>query len=149
MVTPDEVKGECECDDCVGCAWTWFQGTFTQRARILASSSAQTSTPAHELGHVIGLGHIISATGVRPPFTMGVTTNGMFSPRGQVDELDPATVRMLETIYGAGPDRGLPAATVRGGGTRLLRNDDRVVRSTSSTRAGPPAIGSARTASRR
>ena len=106
MVSPDEVKGECECDDCVGCAWTWFQGTFTQRARILASSSAQTSTPAHELGHVIGLGHIISATGVRPPFTMGVTTNGMFSPRGQIDALDPATIRMLETIYGAGLSAG-------------------------------------------
>ena len=106
MVSPDEVKGECECDDCVGCAWTWFQGTFTQRARILASSSAQTSTPAHELGHVVGLGHVISATGVRPPFTMGVTTNGMFSPRGQIDELDPATIRMLETIYGAGLSAG-------------------------------------------
>jgi hypothetical protein len=106
MISPDEVTSECECDDCVGCAWTWFLGSFVQRARILASSSAQSSTPAHELGHVIGLGHIISAAGVRPPFTMGVTTNGMFSPRGQIDELDPATVRMLETIYGAGLTAG-------------------------------------------
>jgi len=106
VIAPEEAKSECECDDCVGCAWTWYSGSFTQRARILVSSSAQTSTPAHELGHVIGLGHIISAAGVRPPFTMGLTTDGMFSPNGRVNELDPATIRMLETIYGAGLTAG-------------------------------------------
>jgi hypothetical protein len=105
-LTVDELKDECECTDCVGCAFSWYLGAFTTRARIVASPRADSSTPAHELGHVIGLAHVISATGVRPPFTMGVTTDGMFSPRGQIDALDPATVRMLQAIYDAGLGAG-------------------------------------------
>jgi hypothetical protein len=106
MLTVDQLKDECECTDCVGCAFSWYLGAFTTRARIVASPRADSSTPAHELGHVIGLAHVISATGVRPPFTMGVTTDGMFSPRGQIDALDPATVRMLQAIYDAGLGAG-------------------------------------------
>src|SRR5262249_51600462 len=61
---------------------------------------------AHELGHAIGLAHIISARGMRPPFTLGVTTDGQFSPSGQLSQLDPATVKMIDTIYGAGLTAG-------------------------------------------
>ena len=70
-VSPQQVKDECKCDSCVGSAWAWTRGSFIQRGRILASTAADASTAAHELGHVIGLAHIISATGARPPFTMG------------------------------------------------------------------------------
>jgi hypothetical protein len=103
---PEQVKDECRCDDCVGCAWTWTRGSFIQRGRILVSTGSGASTAAHELGHVIGLAHIISPTGVRPPFTMGFTPDGKYSPVGQLDVLEPATVRMLETLYGAGLTAG-------------------------------------------
>jgi hypothetical protein len=106
MLSPQEVKDECECDNCVGCAWSWLQGSFIRRGRILASTDANADVAAHELGHVIGLAHIISAAGVRPPFTMGVTTDGKYSPRGQLDVLEPATIRMLETLYAAGLTAG-------------------------------------------
>ena len=106
MLSPQEVKDECDCDTCVGCAWTWSLGSFAQRGRILVSTAAQNAAAAHELGHVIGLAHIIVAAGVRPPFTMGFTTDGQYSPRGQLDVLDPGTIRMLETIYGAGLTAG-------------------------------------------
>ena len=79
---------------------------FATRAEVLCSSAAHLSVVAHEIGHVIGLAHIISARGVRPPFTMGVTTDGQYSPEGQLDVLDPATVRMLEALYGAGLTAG-------------------------------------------
>jgi hypothetical protein len=102
MVTAEEVAAQCECDRCVGCAWTWYRASFAQRARIIMSPAAEVATASHELGHVIGLAHIISAAGVRPPFTMGVTTDAQYSPRGRLDVLEPATIRMLETIYGAG-----------------------------------------------
>jgi hypothetical protein len=106
MQSPQGVKDECRCENCVGCAWTWVRGSFVQRGRILASTEANADVAAHELGHIIGLAHIISATGVRPPFTMGVTTDGKYSPRGQLDVLEPATIRMLETLYAAGLTAG-------------------------------------------
>lgn len=106
MVTAQEVLAQCECDRCVGCAWTWYRGSFAQRGRILMSPSAEVATAAHELGHVIGLAHLISAAGVRPSFTMGVTTDAQYAPRGRLDVLEPATIRMLETIYGAGLTAG-------------------------------------------
>lgn len=109
MLTTEEVKGQCKCNNCVGCAITWYLGSFAQRGRILISTQAQMAAAAHELGHVIGLAHIISAAGVRPPFTMGFTTDGQYSPGGQLNQLDPATIRMLETVYGA----GLPAGSTR------------------------------------
>jgi hypothetical protein len=90
----------------VGCAWHWVRGSFIQRGRILISTDAQASAAAHEIGHVIGLAHIISAAGVRPPFTMGFTTDGKYSPNGQSEVLEPATIRMLETIYGLGLTAG-------------------------------------------
>jgi hypothetical protein len=106
VLSPQEVKDKCRCDNCVGCAWTWLRGSFVQRGRIVASTEAEADVAAHELGHVIGLAHIISAAGVRPPFTMGVTPDGKYSPRGQLDVLEPATVRMLETLYAAGLTAG-------------------------------------------
>jgi hypothetical protein len=106
LLSAQDVRDECVCDSCVGCAWHWVRGSFIQRGRILISADAQASTAAHELGHVIGLAHIISAAGVRPPFTMGVTTDGKYSPNGQSDVLEPATIRMLETIYGLGLTAG-------------------------------------------
>jgi hypothetical protein len=107
MLSAEETKEECDCDDCDGCAWSWYQGSFIRRGRILISSTTSLlSAAAHEIGHELGLGHVINAAGVRPPFTMGVTTDGQFSPRDQLDVLDPATVRMLETLYGAGLTAG-------------------------------------------
>jgi hypothetical protein len=106
LVSPQEVNEECRCDNCVGCATQWLRGSFITRGRILVSAEAQPSAAAHELGHIIGLGHVISPTGLRPPFTMGVTTDGKFSPRGQSDVLDPATTQMLETLYGMGLTAG-------------------------------------------
>jgi len=105
-VGPQQVKDECKCEKCVGCAWTWTRGSFIQRGRILVSTGSGASTAAHELGHVIGLAHIISPTGVHPPFTMGLTPDGQYSPVGQLDVLEPATVRMLETLYDAGLTAG-------------------------------------------
>jgi hypothetical protein len=116
MTGAQDVKDRCECTSCVGCAWTWFSGSFAQRGMILVSSGSSPSTVAHELGHEIGLGHIISAAGVRPPFTMGVTTDGQYSPRGQLDVLDPATVHMLETLYGAGLTAGSTRAQFEAAG---------------------------------
>jgi hypothetical protein len=106
FTSPAEVKDICRCDSCVGCASSFFLGSFVQRVSIRISSEAQPATVAHELGHAIGLAHIISALGVRPPFTLGVTTDGQFSPNGRVAQLDPATVKMLDTVYGAGLSAG-------------------------------------------
>jgi hypothetical protein len=106
MVSAQDVTAQCECDNCVGCSWIWCRGSFIQRGRILISSGAPQSVPARELGFMIGLGEIISAVGVRPPFTMGVTTDGRYLPEGQLSVLDPATIRMLETIYGMGLTAG-------------------------------------------
>lgn len=109
MASLEEVKKMCDCENCVGCASTHYVGSFAQRARIVLSTTAQTQAVAHELGHVIGLAHIISAAGVRPPFTMGFTTDGQFAPRDELDVLDPATVRMLQALY----DAGLVAGSLR------------------------------------
>lgn len=106
FVSPQAVQEQCDCDRCVGCASTYFLGSFIQRALIKVSSEAQAATIAHELGHAIGLSHIITAAGVRPPFSMGLTTDGQFSSSGRLNVLDPATIRMLETIYGAGLTAG-------------------------------------------
>jgi hypothetical protein len=106
MLSAEAVKKECSCEDCVGCARTFYQGTLAQRSQIYMSTATDVATVSHELGHVIGLAHIISAAGVRPPFTMGVTTDGQYSPRGRLAELDPATLQMLATVYGAGMSAG-------------------------------------------
>jgi hypothetical protein len=106
VVSTQEVKDQCQCDNCVGCAWSWLRGSFVQRGRILLSTEAQLAASAHELGHVLGLAHIISAAGVRPPFTMGLTTDAKYAPSGQLDVLEPATIRMLETLYGMGLTAG-------------------------------------------
>ncbi len=110
LSSPDDVKSQCICANCVGCAYYYLRGPFTQRGRILISTSAQDSAAAHELGHILGLAHIISGAGVRPPFTMGTTADGQYSPSGQLDVLEPATIRMLETLYGM----GLTAGSTRG-----------------------------------
>jgi hypothetical protein len=106
VLSPDDVKDQCSCTDCVGCARHWIRGSFITRGQILISTAARSSTAAHELGHIVGLAHIISAAGVRPAFTMGVTTDGQYSPNGRVDQLDPATIRMLETLCGTGLTAG-------------------------------------------
>jgi hypothetical protein len=109
MASPQDVKKMCNCEKCVGCASTYYLDSFAQRAGILISTSAQPQTAAHELGHVIGLAHIISAAGVRPPFTMGFTTDGEFAPPAELNVLDPATIQMLEALY----DAGLTAGSLR------------------------------------
>jgi hypothetical protein len=106
MVTLSEVKDQCSCASCVGCATTWYRWSFAQRAQILMSPEAEVATAAHEIGHVVGLAHAISAAGVRPPLTMGLTTDARYAPNGRVDVLEPATVRMLETVYAAGLTAG-------------------------------------------
>lgn len=110
------LRAECSCDDCVGCARTFYSGSFAQRAQIRLGPAASASTMAHELGHVIGLAHVINAAGVRPPFTMGVTTDGRFSPTGRLDTIDRASVRMLETIYAAGFTAGTHRRTLEAAG---------------------------------
>ena len=106
MLSAADVKDQCSCKNCVGCAWQWLRGSFVTRGRILISTDAQHSAAAHELGHIVGLAHIISAAGVRPAFTMGFTTDGKYSPDAQLEVLDPATIRMLETLYGMGTTAG-------------------------------------------
>jgi hypothetical protein len=117
MLSDDtSLRAQCSCDACIGCTRTFYSGTFVQRAQILIAPSAGAATVAHELGHVIGLAHIISAAGVRPPFTMGVTTDGRFSPDGRLDTLDRASIRMLETIYAAGFTAGTTRAQFQAAG---------------------------------
>lgn len=116
MSGPDDVKSKCSCSNCVGCAYYYLQGRFIQRGRILISTSAQDSAAAHELGHILGLAHIISAAGVRPPFTMGITPDGQYAPSGQLDVLEPATIRMLETLYGMGLTAGSTRAQFEAAG---------------------------------
>jgi len=106
IATREDVRAECECDSGVGCATTWYHGAFIQRSRILMSPESSAATPAHEIGHAIGLAHVISAAGVRPSFTMGLTTDGVYAPRGREDVLDPGTVKMLKTVCGAGLTAG-------------------------------------------
>jgi len=116
MGSPSDINDKCQCSNCVGCAWQWFRGSVIQRGRILVSTSAQPSTSAHEIGHVLGLAHITSPDGVRPPFTLGITPDGKYSPNGQLDQLDPATTRMLETIYGQGLTAGASRAQFEAAG---------------------------------
>jgi hypothetical protein len=104
------MRADCACAECVGCARTHYQGSFATRAQIALGPSSAVATMAHELGHVIGLAHVITAAGMRPPFTMGLTTDGRFSSNGRLDRLDPATVRMLQDLN----DMGFTAGTARG-----------------------------------
>ena len=101
MGTPEDVKRECSCERCVGCAWHWLRGSAVQRGRVLLATPAQPATAAHELGHIIGLGHILSGPFMQPAFTMGITPEG-YAPSQRVPVLEPATIRMLETIYSFG-----------------------------------------------
>jgi hypothetical protein len=103
------LREDCACAECVGCARTYYQGSFARRAQIALGPSSSVATMAHELGHVIGLAHVITAAGMRPPFTMGLTTDGRFSSSGRLDRLDPATVRMLQDLN----DMGFTAGTSR------------------------------------
>jgi len=102
QLTAAQVLEQCRCEKCVGCAWTWHIDSRITRSKILLSDMAQSSAVSHEIGHAIGLSHIIVPTGMRPAFAMGFTTDGQYAARGAVDVFDPATVKMLETLYGAG-----------------------------------------------
>jgi hypothetical protein len=106
VIAAKDVNTQCECDNCTACSWIWYRGAFIQRGKVLVSSGAGLAIPARELGFMIGLGEIVSPTGVRPPFTMGTTTDGKYLPEGQLGVLDPATIRMLKALYGAGLTAG-------------------------------------------
>lgn len=116
MVSAQDVTAQCECDNCSACSWIWFRSSSIQRGKVLLLAAAAQSVPARELGFMIGLGEIISAAGVRPPFTMGLTADGKYLPSGQLAVLDPATVRMLQALYGAGLSAGSTRAEFEAAG---------------------------------
>lgn len=67
-----------------------------------ALTTAGGATVAHEIGHGIGFCHIISAVGLNPPLTLGVTTDGVFSPTGRLSRIDPVLAKAMETVYRTG-----------------------------------------------
>lgn len=96
------MRSFCSCTNCVGCAQSFSSSGFTTRVRIVMGDNANDSTPPHEIGHGIGACHIISAAGFTPPPTMGVSLDGVTSPRGRLLQLEPATLKAMETAYAAG-----------------------------------------------
>ncbi len=92
----------CACTNCVGCAQSFSSAGFTNRVRIVMGDNANDSTPPHEIGHGIGACHMIAAAGFTPPPTMGVSLDGVTSPRGRLLQLEPATLKAMETTYAAG-----------------------------------------------
>jgi hypothetical protein len=108
----EAVRALCRSSTAVGCAQQRItSGRFIESVRIVATDAEEgafgDSIMAHELGHAIGMCHIIYAAGFTPPPTMGVTPDGLYSPgRGQLGMWEPATVKALETVYGAGLSAG-------------------------------------------
>jgi hypothetical protein len=104
--TAQEVRDQCRCTSCVGCATSFFRGNFKAAVYVQVGPTTTGPTTAHEIGHGIGLCHIISAAGFTPPLTMGVTTDGEFSPAGRSSRQDAVAVKAMETVYAAGMQAG-------------------------------------------
>jgi hypothetical protein len=104
--TEQEVRDQCRCTSCVGCATSYYRGSFKAAVYVQVGPTTTGPTTAHEIGHGIGLCHIISAAGFNPPLTMGVTTDGVFSPSGRSARQDPVAVKAMETVYAAGMQAG-------------------------------------------
>jgi len=104
--TDEEVRQQCRCTSCVGCATSYSRGNFKAGVYVQVNSSTTGPTVSHEIGHGVGLCHIISAAGFNPPLTMGVTTDGVFSPSGRVGRIDDVISQAMETIYAAGAQAG-------------------------------------------
>lgn len=107
-MTQEDVERICRRSGVLGCATTSRSGPFFRWSSIVfvpksGRSLSDAAILAHELGHAFGLCHTIVATGVEPPFSMGVTPDGLYSPgRGQMGRFDAATVKAGESVYGAG-----------------------------------------------
>lgn len=100
-----DMRAFCRCTGCVGCASSTVSAGFTTRVRIVVdAASTQSGVAGHEIGHGIGLCHIIVAAGFTPPPTMGYVGSGfeLFAPRGQSPQFEPATLKAMQTVYGAG-----------------------------------------------
>jgi hypothetical protein len=88
-----------------GCASSIRDGLGrTRRVRIVMSRTGSgDSGVAHELGHALGLCHIIAAAGFTPTPTMGINPDGTFtSVPGRLARFDPASLKATETVWGAG-----------------------------------------------
>jgi hypothetical protein len=98
--SPQEVKEFCGAI-VAGCvSITYPRGrAFAERASIVVfDPMPEHATAAHELGHVIGLAHILlPREGFRPEFLMASHTMG-HRPTG----FDPGTLWMLRTMHAAG-----------------------------------------------
>jgi hypothetical protein len=101
-----EVRDQCRCTSCVGCATSFYRGNFKAGVYVQVGPTTTGPTTAHEIGHGIGLCHIISAAGFTPPLTMGVTTDGEFSPTGRSSRQDAVAMKAMETVYAAGMQAG-------------------------------------------
>ena len=104
--TDEEVRQQCRCTSCVGCATSYSRGSFKAGVYVQVTSSTSGATVSHEIGHGVGLCHIISAAGFNPPLTMGVTTDGVFSPSGRLGRIDDVISQAMETVYAAGAQAG-------------------------------------------
>ncbi len=104
--TDEEVRQQCRCTSCVGCATSYSRGNFKAGVYVQVNSSTTGATVSHEIGHGVGLCHIISAAGFNPPLTMGVTTDGVFSPSGRAGRIDDVISQAMETVYAAGAQAG-------------------------------------------
>jgi len=40
--------------------------------------------------------------GINPPMTLGITTDGVFSPNGRLSKIDPVMAKAMQTAYGSG-----------------------------------------------
>ena len=76
----------------------------TRRVRIVMSRTGSGDAGVvHELGHALGLCHVVAAAGFTPTPTMGINPDGTFtSVPGRLGRFDPATLKAEETVWGAG-----------------------------------------------
>ncbi len=84
------------------CAWAGIQGSFVRHGRIVLPERPFDAEPAREIGLVLGLDYIDGPEGIHPIFTMDNTLYAV----GQLDVLDPATVKLLDMLYAAGLTAG-------------------------------------------